>query len=144
MRRVVLDANIYISAILRPEGPPGQILERFLREQAFEIVLSPAIVEETLRALDYPKVRKHIRAGVDPTLWFEDIIVLAQMVAGKDELPAVSVDADDDKYLAVAIEGAATLVISGDPDLLTLKKYQGVRIVTPRTFLDSLGPVSTT
>jgi hypothetical protein len=138
--RVVLDANVYISAILRPEGPPGQIVERFLRDNAFEIVLSAAIVDETIRALAYPKVRKHLRAGVDANLWFEDIIVLAHLVADVDELAAVSVDADDDKYLAAAIEGRATLVVSGDPDLLTIKEHEGVRIVTPRAFLDLLGP----
>ena len=44
---------------------------RFL-ENSFEIVLSPAIVEETVRAFSYPKVRKYIHAGVDPELWFED------------------------------------------------------------------------
>ena len=140
MLRVVLDANVYISAILRPEGPPGQIVERFLRDRAFEIVLSAAIVDETLRALAYPKVRKHIRANVDSNLWFEDIVVLAHLVADADSAPAVSVDADDDKYLAAALEGTAALVVSGEPDLLTIKEHQGVRIVTPRVFLDLLGP----
>jgi hypothetical protein len=50
---------------------------RFLKS-SFEIVLSPAIVEETVRAFAYPKVRKYIRAGVDPELWFEDVILLAR------------------------------------------------------------------
>jgi putative PIN family toxin of toxin-antitoxin system len=124
-------------------GPPGQIVERFLRDRAFEIVLSAAIIDETLRALAYPKVRKHIRANVDANLWFEDVVVLAHLVADADDAPAVSVDADDDKYLAAAIEGRATLVVSGDPDLLAIKEHQGVRIVTPRVFLDLLGPPPT-
>ena len=54
MIRAVLDANVYV----RAEGSPGQILERFLRNGAFDIVLSPPIVDEVLRALNYPKVRK--------------------------------------------------------------------------------------
>jgi putative PIN family toxin of toxin-antitoxin system len=136
--RVVLDANVYISALIRPEGPPGRIVERFLREKSFEIVLSLTIIEETVRALTYPKVRKYIRAGVDPELWFEDLILLAQFVAGDDELRGVSADPDDDKYFAAAVEGSATLIVTGDPDLLAVKEYQGVRVVTPRTFLDLL------
>jgi uncharacterized protein len=135
--RVVLDANVYVSALIRPQGPPGQIIMRFL-ENAFEIVLSPAIVKETVRAFAYPKVRKYIRAGVDPELWFEDVILLAQFVAGDYEVEGVSVDADDDKYLAAAAEGSATLIVTGDPDLLTVKVFQGIRIVTPRVFLDLL------
>jgi predicted nucleic acid-binding protein len=84
------------------------------------------------------RARKYIHAGVDPELWLEDVILLAQFVAGDDELVGVSVDADDDKYLAAAVEGRATLIVTGDPDLLTVKEYRGIRIVTPRVFLDLL------
>ena len=78
MIRAVLDANVYVSAAVRPEGPPGQIIDRFLRGGAFDIVMSRAIVEEVLRALTYPKVRKYIRPGLDSELWFEDIVVFAR------------------------------------------------------------------
>jgi putative PIN family toxin of toxin-antitoxin system len=135
--RVVLDANVYISALIRPQGPPGQIIMRFL-ENSFEIMLSPAIVEETVRAFGYPRVRKYIHAGVDPELWFEDLILLAQFVAGDYEVEGVSIDADDDKYLAAAVEGSATLIVTGDPDLLAVKEFRGTRIVTPRIFLNLL------
>jgi uncharacterized protein len=127
----VLDANVYVSALIRPQGPPGQIIMRFL-ENSFEIVLSPAIVEETVRAFTYPKVGKYIHAGVDPELWFEDVILLAQFVAGDYELHGVTVDSVDDKYSAAAVKGSATLIVTGDPDLLTVKEYRGIRVVTPR------------
>ena len=139
MLRAVLDANVYVSAVIRPEGPPGRIIERFLREAAFEIVVSSAIVEEVLRALAYPKVRKHIRGHVDPELWFEDIVVLAQFVAGEREKRGVSEDPDDDKYIAAAVEGRAAFVVSGDPDLLAINEYEGLRFVSPRAFLRLLG-----
>jgi putative PIN family toxin of toxin-antitoxin system len=137
--RAVLDANIYVSACVRPEGPPGQIIERFLRDAAFEIVLSADIVEEVLQALVYPKVRKAGRTEVEPDLWFEDILVLAHLVAGKHEISGLSKDPDDDKYIAAAIEGRAVFEVSGDTDLLTIGEYQGVRIVTPCAFLNLLG-----
>ena len=139
MLRVVRDANVYVSAIIRPEGPPGRVIERFLRDVAFEIVLSHGIVEETLRALTYAKVPKYVRGTVDPQLWFEDLVLLAELVAGDYEMSAASVDPDDDKYLAAALEGRATLVVTGDPDLLALEEHQGVRIVNPRAFLGLLG-----
>jgi predicted nucleic acid-binding protein len=58
--------NVYIGAAIRSEGPPGQIIERFLRESAFELVVSPAIVDEVLRGLRYPKVTKYIRPEIEP------------------------------------------------------------------------------
>jgi putative PIN family toxin of toxin-antitoxin system len=134
-----LDANVYVSAIIRPEGPPGRVVERFLRDSAFAIVLSPAIVDETLRALAYTKVRKYVGRTVDPELWFEDIVLLAELIAGDYAMSGASPDPDDDKYLAAALEGRATLVVTGDPDLLALEEYEGVRIVRPRVFLGLLG-----
>ena len=77
MLRAVLDANVYVSAYVRPEGPPGQIVERLLRDRAFELVLSAEITEEVLQALAYPKVLKSARTKVEPDLWFEDIVMLA-------------------------------------------------------------------
>jgi putative PIN family toxin of toxin-antitoxin system len=136
--RAVLDANVYVSAYIRPEGPPGQIIERLLSHDAFEVVLSAAIVEETLRALTYPRVLKSARTKVAPDLWFEDIVLLGQFVPGDHEMSAVSEDPDDDKYLAAAIEGRAAFVVSGDPDLVDLKEHEGVRIVNPRAFLELL------
>jgi putative PIN family toxin of toxin-antitoxin system len=136
--RAVLDCNVYVSAIIRPEGPPGRIVDLFLRASAFDLVLSSAIRDEVIGALAYPKVRKSIRREVDPDLWFEDILLLARLVAGDYQVTGVSEDPDDDIYLAAAIEGRCSFIVSGDPDLLTLGEYEGVRIVTPRAFLTLL------
>jgi hypothetical protein len=136
--RAVLDANVYVSAALQPDGPPGQILRQFLSNTAFELIVSPAIAEEVIRALGYPKVRKLIRPGIEVERWFEDIVVLADMVAGTREFSGICEDPDDDKYVAAALEGRAACVVTGDQDLLALREYEGVSIVTPRTFLELL------
>jgi putative PIN family toxin of toxin-antitoxin system len=136
--RAVLDANVYVSAAVRPEGPPGPIIDRFLQGGAFEIVMSQAIVEEVHRALSYPKVRKYIRPGLDPELWFENIVVLSILVAADPEFNGASKDPDDDKFISAAIEGCAGFVVAGDSDLLDLKEYNGIRIVSPRAFLEFL------
>jgi predicted nucleic acid-binding protein len=56
--RAVLDANVFVSAAIHPDGPPGRIVEQFLRTDAFTLVLSEAIVDEVMRARAYPKVRR--------------------------------------------------------------------------------------
>ena len=139
MLRAVLDANVYVSAAVHPMGPPGRIIERFLRTDGFTLVLSPGIVEEVLRALAYPKVRRYLR-DLDATLWFEDLVVLAELVPGAAHVSDVSEDPDDDKYLAAAVEGRAMCVVTGDPHLLAVGQYEGIRIVRPRAFLDLLSP----
>jgi predicted nucleic acid-binding protein len=71
-------------------------------------------------------------------LWFEDIVVLSQLVGSDREIAGASKDPDDDKYIAAAIESRAGFIVAGDSDLLDLKEYDGIRIVTPRIFVDLL------
>jgi predicted nucleic acid-binding protein len=68
-------------------------------------------------------------------MWFETIAVLADVVAAEHEISGVGRDRDDDEYLAAAIEGRATFVVTGDRDLLDLGEHAGVRIVNFRQFL---------
>lgn len=95
-------------------------------------------MEEVLRALSYPKVRKLIRGNLDSELWFEDIVLLAELVAGEYEVSGVCQDADDDKYVAAALEGRVAFVVTGDQDFLSLGQHESVRIISPRAFLELL------
>jgi putative PIN family toxin of toxin-antitoxin system len=75
--RAVLDANVYVSALLTPHGVSGRIVERFLRDASFEIVLSPDITDEALRVFGYPKLKRYLAHGVAPAQWFGNILVRA-------------------------------------------------------------------
>jgi uncharacterized protein len=136
--RVVLDANVFVSAYINPEGTPGQIVQSFLRDGSFALVLSEPIIAEVLEALAYPKVLKAARSKIEPALWFEDLVVLSQLVSDDIAIQRISADPDDDQYVACAIAGRATFIVTGDPDLLNVRQHEGVRIVTPRSFLDVL------
>jgi putative PIN family toxin of toxin-antitoxin system len=136
--RAVFDANDFVSAVIRPEGTPGRLIERFLREQAFEIVASPAIVSEVTRVLAYPKVRGFILGLADPLQWFQEIIVHANLVSGEAVLSGICEDPDDEKYIAAAIEGRARFVVTGDRKLLAVKRHEHIRMVGPRAFLSML------
>ena len=46
------------------------------------------------------------------------------------EIPHVCRDPDDDEILAIAIAGNADAVVTGDSDLLAIRTYEGIRIVT--------------
>jgi putative PIN family toxin of toxin-antitoxin system len=137
--RAVLDANIFASALMRPQGPPGQVLGLLLRRHAFELVMSAAILEELARVLHYPRVRKRVSATDEELdLWLAAMDIVAVPVEGALAVKAVAADPEDDKYLAAAVEGMAESVVSGDDHLLALGTYEGIRIVTARTFLETL------
>lgn len=139
MARAVLDANVLISALLRPSGPPGQILHALLSRQGFELVLSWGIVAEVERALDLPRVRQHLADPKDARLLVADVIAIADLVEDTGRVVGVCRDPDDDRVLGAALDGRAGMIVTGDRDLLALNQHEGVRIMTPREFLDSLG-----
>lgn len=137
--RAVLDANVVLSALIRPEGPPGRILVRLLRDAAFEVVTSPATIEELRRSLRYPKVQKHLKqSAAELDLWVDAFRAIAIVVEGKVSRSIVAADPADDIYLAAAVDGLAEYLVSGDRHLLDLVEHEGIRIVTPRAFLDRL------
>jgi putative PIN family toxin of toxin-antitoxin system len=142
MVRVVFDTNIFVSAFIQPRSPPGRLLARLIQGDGFELVLSASIIAEVSRALRYPKVRKRIGLDDDDLdLRVAMLGLLATMVSVNSRTVAgVSRDPDDDAILAAAVEGCADYVATGDHDLLAIGDYQGIRIVTPRAFLQRLAP----
>lgn len=139
--RAVLDANVVVSGLIRPEGPPGRILVRLLRDRAFELVASPAILDELRRTLRYPKIRKYLRLPEgEIDLWVDALGAISVVVSGEVSRPLVAADPDDDMYLAAAAEGLASYIVSGDRHLLEIGEYDGIPILTPRAFLTLLEP----
>jgi uncharacterized protein len=138
--RAVLDANVYASALIKPDGPPGRILRLLVVDRAFEVVLSASILVELRRCLGYPKLRKFIPlADAELDLWILSVELLAEVVTPTREVRAVPEDPDDDHLLAAALEGRAAFLVTGDRHILALGEYEGIRIVTPAEFLKVLG-----
>lgn len=103
-------------------------------------MVSPAIIAELRRSLRYRRVRKYIAASDrELDLWVNTLELIADPVEGKLPVSAVASDPDDDTYVAAALEGRADFIVSGDDHLLALGEYEGVRIVSPRSFLSILG-----
>jgi len=138
--RVVLDSNVLVSGLIRPDSPCGQIL-RWVQETRIELAASPAMVAEFRRATRYPRVRKYILL-TDSELEARLTVfeVLADLVG---EVPVVAPrlrDPDDLKVLATAVSGRAEFIVTGDLDLLALGQHDGIGIVTPRAFHRMIEP----
>jgi hypothetical protein len=137
--RAVLDANVVVSAFLRPEGPSGRILRHFVEKKTYELILSEEILAEIRRSLQYPRVRKYLKLTAEETeVRLASLGVLGDIVPGELKVRAVPDDLDDDKYVAAALEGRADFIVSGDHHLRDLKEHQGIRIVSPREFMEVL------
>lgn len=136
MIKVVIDANVFISALLTPGGTAARVLD-LARQRAFDLLLSPPILREWRRVLQYPKLKK--RHGLTPDeleAFLKDWIGLATLTPGKKKVRVVKDDPEDDKYLACALEGQADFIVSGDQHLKDLEAFEGIPIVSPAEFLD--------
>ncbi|HLE25446.1 MAG TPA: putative toxin-antitoxin system toxin component, PIN family [Thermodesulfobacteriota bacterium] len=138
MFRVVLDANQFVSAILNQDGPPAKVLNAW-REGLFELVISPSIIDEIRKVLNYPRLSKiHKKSPKEIDLFLEDLEILAFVAPEKLSLSVVLDHPTDDKYLVAALEGDAKFIVTGDSDLLTIQEYEGVKILTARAFLKEM------
>lgn len=135
--RTVLDTNVIVSAVLIRRGNERRILDAW-RRGAFDLVLSPPLLEELGRVLSYPRIRD--------ARWMTDAEVLELLevlaadgivVEGRLDVRA-SRDPNDDVFLAAAVEGEADYLVTGDRDLLVLESYRRVKIVRPAAFLKAL------
>lgn len=138
MIRAVLDANVLVSAVLSPAGVPGQILDAW-RAERFALLVSAPILEEIARVLDYPRIaRLHRWPRGKVQEFVAEFAYAAVLTPGEITLNVIRSDPDDNRYLECAVEGDADYVVSGDQDLLELQEYQGIRVVSPKAFLEAL------
>lgn len=125
--RLVLDANVLIAAFVA-RGVCGELVEYCVREH--ELVTSAAILEEVRRNL-VAKIK------VTPTQADQTVKLLRTRldVVEPAALGAqVCRDADDDVVLGTAIAGRADAIVTGDKDLLDLRTFRDIPIVSPRAF----------
>jgi putative PIN family toxin of toxin-antitoxin system len=135
MIRVVLDTNLFVSALLKAGSIPDKIIQ-LVREAKVLLLLSDSICEEISRVLAYPKIRNRLTASDEDLFNFVQLLgSVAIITPGTLNLPLLEADPDDTKYLVCAVEGQADFIVSGDHHLNDLAKYRGIRIVTPADFL---------
>jgi len=136
--RVVLDTNIIISAFLVALGAPARIVASW-RAGRFDLVVSPALLAEYEEVLGYERIqRRHRMTPERITGEVADIARLAILVEPHTVPAVIAQDPDDDQVLACAVTGEASYIVSGDPHLLNLRQYHGIRILSPAAFVQLL------
>lgn len=113
MLRLVIDTNTLVSGF-GWSGPPAAVVD--------------AVLAELARVLRYSKF-----AGVfpDPDRILALLTAIAEPVEPGERF-AVVADEPDNRVLEAAVSGQADLIVTGDSDLLQLREFRGIRILTPR------------
>jgi len=129
--KVVLDTNIYISAILF--GGKPELLIRLARERAFNIFISDKIINELNR------IFKNKFGWNNEQIYFlnESLNKITHFVVPTEKVNIIKAHQADNFILECAIEANADYIISGDKHhILPLTKYQGIKILSVSQFLN--------
>ena len=129
--RIVLDTNVLLAGVATHGICEGILAIAF---QDHSVVLSEYILEEF--AEHY--VQKFKATEQQAALVVTTFRKQAEMVAPTSIPSGVVEDADDLPILGTAVAGQAACLITGDKQLLELREYQGIPIVSPREFYDRL------
>ena len=127
--RVVLDSNIFVSALVKPGGRGEDALLKVI-EGTDQLIISKPIVLETLRVMaeKFSRDREEIaRVAVF-------LAELGDVVETKQRLKVLE-DDPDNRVLECAVIGDADCIVTSDRTMLALGQYEGIRIVSLRQYL---------
>ncbi|HEX5421880.1 MAG TPA: putative toxin-antitoxin system toxin component, PIN family [Gammaproteobacteria bacterium] len=129
--RVVIDTNVLISGALFSTSTPALAVEKAIGTG--QLLASTAtlreLIEKLLSAKFDPYVSREKRDGL--LLRLAPLIEIVEIV----QIIYASRDPKDDKFLEVAVNGRADVLVTGDGDLLTLNPYREIAIITPADYL---------
>ncbi len=127
--RAVFDTNVLVAAFVA-EGICSRLLTRGRKKQ-FRLVVCPIILQEFERVLTkkFSATRNETRSALQIVSE-----VVHSVVHPSQSVQSVCRDPGDDAILACALEAGADYLVTRDEDLLELKVFKGIRIITPRDF----------
>jgi putative PIN family toxin of toxin-antitoxin system len=131
--RVVLDTVVFVRGLINPRSVCGRLV--FDHAASFELIVSPELVGEYLGVFARPSLAAKIGPFEAGTMQTVLRLLHRAHVFQPETIPQVCRDPNDDKFLAAAITGGATYIVSEDRDLLDLGSYEDVTILSAAAFL---------
>ena len=137
--RIVLDTNVVMSALLW-RGKPYQLLQAIRLRNDVQIYSSAVLLQELADVLTRPSATKRL-ALIGKTVHdvLADYVEAVELVEPAAVPRVVPSDADDDHVIAAAVAAGATLIVSGDSDLLSMGSHQGIEISSAAMAVETVG-----
>ena len=137
MIRAVLDANLLVSYLLTHRAPIATIIDDFLAQDQFIMITAPELLVELDRVLTYPKLQRYYSTE-ERSRFVALVMALSEAVDLPETIPRICRDPDDDQLIACAVIGRADVIVSGDDDLLALKRVGDILVLSATQFLETL------
>lgn len=128
--RVVIDTILWISFLLTTDFTK---LDRLLLNNQVILLVSPELLEEIVEVAERPKFRKYFELSDLSDLLFA-LRQKAELIQVHSQID-VCRDVKDNFLLSLAVDGAATHILTGDKDLLVLHPFGDIQILTISEYL---------
>jgi putative PIN family toxin of toxin-antitoxin system len=135
--RVLLDTNQLISSLVSTRGPQRELVDAW-RRRAFLLLLTAEQLEEVREVLGRPKIARKYRISPADRQAFLDLLRAEVILLPDEPAPGVCRDPDDDHLLGCAAAGGVEYLVTGDRDLLSVRRFRETSIVDARAFLGLL------
>lgn len=129
--KVVIDTNVFVAGIFW-SGPPYTILQAW-QEKKIQVAITKDILDEYHRVAELLQQKY---STIDLTPIIEWVTTYSEICHPAPLSKRISVDPDDDKFIACAIAAKANIIISGDKDLLDVSGVFGIQVIKPRGFVN--------
>ena len=126
--KAVFDTNVLVAAFVT-EGVCAKLVGR-ARWKELNLVISPFILKEFENVL----LKKFSASKEQMRTASKLISEAAQIVSHESMVSGICHDPDDDQILSCSLSAEADYLVTGDSDLLELKEFHGIRILTPGAF----------
>lgn len=126
--RVVLDTNIFISAVLG--GRLGVIIDEW-KEGKFKLIVTDSIAHEYLDVINRPKFKIPQSEIVEVS---DYLLQIAEFVTPEEEVLVIVADPTDNKFLEAALAGKVNYIVSGDNHLLDIGSFREIPIIAARVY----------
>jgi putative PIN family toxin of toxin-antitoxin system len=130
MIRIILDTNVFVSGIFW-SGPPHRILSAW-HGNLIELITSADIIQEYTRV---GQILAKKYKGPDLSAIINLVTLNSTIVSPVNLHKPVSLDPDDDKFIACALGADCKLIVSGDKHLLDISGYSGIEVLKPAAFV---------
>lgn len=136
--RIVIDTNVFISAIIGQYSYPYKIFRELVGTGVFQIVVSNEILNEYKNVATREKFQR-FKGFTERALAFIDMVEKLAIKVETDRKIEVIKDEFDNHFLAVASKANAFCIVTGNSRDFTFDEFERIKIYNPKEFYELFG-----
>ncbi len=136
--KAVIDTSVMVSVAFAKQGIARKLRDLIV-DNVFTMVTSKPILKELYEVLHYPHIVQRFNPSKSDIDEFIGMIIENAMVTKNTyHIDGITIDPEDDMFIACALEGDADYIVSRDPHLRNIKHFQRIQIIDATTFVNKI------